>query len=154
MQRSIRDIAFGLVMLAGGAVFWWEMSKPRYQVDRMQDYGFDPVFFPRILIYIWLGLALLMVARALLFTGRAGDSQNWGAVLGTILLVLLYAGAISFVGFLFASVPFAAALMLFLGFRRPLIVGAVSLLFPLVTWYCFNFLLSIPLPTSPWFVRM
>ena len=95
-----------------------------------------------------------MVARALLFTGRPGDSQNWGAVLGTILLVLFCAGAISFVGFLFASVPFAAALMLFLGFRRPLIVGAVSLLFPLVTWYCFNFLLNIPLPTSPWFVRM
>jgi putative tricarboxylic transport membrane protein len=154
LQRSIRDIAFGLVMLAGGGLFWWEMSKPRYQVDRMQDYGFDPVFFPRILIYIWLGLALLMVARALLFTGRPGDSQNWGAVLGTILLVFFYAGAISFVGFLFASVPFAAALMLFLGFRRPLIVGAVSLLFPLVTWYCFNFLLNIPLPTSPWFVRM
>lgn len=141
-------------MLAGGGLFWWEMSKPRYQVDRMQDFGFDPVFFPRILIYIWLGLALLMVVRALVSPGRSDPGQNWSAVFGTIALVLLYAAAIGFVGFLFASVPFAAALMLFLGFRRPLIVAAVALLFPLATWYCFNFLLSIPLPTSPWFVRM
>jgi len=154
LQRSIRDIALGLAMLAGGGLFWWEMSKPRYQVDRMQDFGFDPVFFPRILIYIWLGLALLMVIRALLSPGRSSAGQNWVTVIGTIVLILLYAAAIGFVGFLFASVPFAAAFMLYLGFRRPLIVVAVSLLFPLVTWYCFNYLLSIPLPTSPWFVRM
>ena len=154
VTRGLRDIWFGAFAIAVGALLWWETTKPKYQVDKVQDYGFDPAFFPRILIVMWILLAAAMILRGLTRLKLPADEQDWRTLAGALACTFAYAAAINWIGFLFASIAFAAVIIPLLGFRKPLIALAIASLFPLATWYCFVFLLKIPLPASPWFTRM
>lgn len=154
MRKGVRDIIFGTCMLAVGGLLWWETSKPRYQADKVQDYGFDPAFFPRVLLGLWFLLTIVILARSVVVWSQEVEPQNWGRLAGSVVLSAAYIWLMDGIGFLFASVAFAIAIMVFLGLRRPMWIGLVGVLFPLLTWYCFVFLLQIPLPTSPWFVRL
>lgn len=154
MSRGLRDILFGLFALAFAGVLWWETTKPQYLSDNAQNYGFDPAFFPRILIVLWALLAVSIVVRGTQLMRDPMPEQNWFPLAGSVLITTGYLSLMNVVGFLFSSIAFAAVLMPFLGFRRPIIVAVVSVLFPIAVWYSFVFLLKIPLPTSPWFTRI
>ncbi|MGB7299703.1 MAG: tripartite tricarboxylate transporter TctB family protein [Burkholderiaceae bacterium] len=154
MNAGPRDLLFGLAMLAVGALLWWETTKPKYLADKMQDYGFDPAFFPRILIGLWILTALAISVRALKVWQLPGESQNWPRLLGVFALTGCYAWAVAEIGFLMASIAFTPLCILFLGYRRPIPILLITLVFPLATWYCFVFVLKIQLPVSPWFSRI
>ena len=154
VSQGLRDILFGAFALMCGAILWWETTKPKYQVDKVQDYGFDPAFYPRILIVIWVVLAIAIAVRGLKRMTVRMEPQRWFMFLGSAALTAAYMIAMDLIGFLFSSIAFALLIMPFLGFRKPLVIGLVAVLFPLATWYCFVFLLKIPLPTSPFFTRL
>lgn len=141
-------------MLVIAGLLWLETSRPAYQDATVLGYGFNPGFFPRILIGIWAALAVLLVLRALPRWRVPIDRPDWHGVAGVVVITAGYVALMREIGFLFASMAFALALMLVLGYRQWLVVLPVALLFPLVTWYTFVFLLQIQLPTSPWFVRL
>lgn len=154
MSQGLRDVVLGTFALLCSLALWWETTKPQYHGDNFQDYGFDPAFYPRILIAIWALLAIGVALRGLREMNVPMPEQNWLPLGGSVVIVAAYMVAMDYIGFLFASVAFSFVIMPFLGFRNPIIVGLVAILFPLATWYCFVFLLKIPLPTSPFFVRM
>ena len=154
MREGLRDIIFGAVMLVVAALLFLETTNPAYQQAGVLGYGFSPAFFPRILLIIWAALSVILIIRALPALHREIDKPDWGKLAGAVAITLGYIGLISLVGFAFASIVFAAALMLFLGYRQVVPVALVAVIFPLVTWYVFTFLLHISLPTSPWFNRL
>ncbi|MEZ5738058.1 MAG: tripartite tricarboxylate transporter TctB family protein [Burkholderiaceae bacterium] len=154
MRQGLRDLLFSLLMLGIGGFLWWETTKDSYQQDKMQDYGFDPAFFPRILIGLWMAMAVVILLGSFRDWAARMEGQRWGKLAGALALTSAYAAAMHVIGFLFASIPFSALMMVWLGFRRPVIVMAIAVLFPLLTWYSFVHLLNIPLPVSPWFSRM
>lgn len=153
MSKGVRDVLLGLCSLAMCGLLWWETSKPQYQADKVQDYGFDPAFFPRILLGVWVVLSVLVLVRALKVWNERVDGQRWARLAGSIAITVGYVSLMSLIGFALASMVFAIAIQLFLGLRGPVLVPAIAVTFPLATWYSFVYLLAIPLPTSPWFTR-
>lgn len=154
MRKGVRDIIFALSMLGLGALLWWETTGAQYEAGAVQDYGFDPAFFPRILLVLWIVLSLVILVRSWLVWSERIESQKWLRLAGCMLLCVVYVALMHAVGFLFASIAFAFAAMSFLGLQRPVWIALVGVLFPLLTWYCFVHLLQLPLPHSPWFTRV
>ncbi len=154
MRQGTLDVIYGAVMFAVGALLFWASTDPRYVAMPGMGAGSNPMFFPRILLALWMLLALLIAARGLLARGEPVPRQRWAQVGLVLALVAGYTWLITAVGFLLASVLLCLALMLALGYRRLVVVGAVTVLLPTVIWYVFEFVLKIPLPTSPWFDRL
>ena len=154
MRQGFRDMLFSLGMLGVAGLLWWETSRPKYQADKLQDSGFDPAFFPRIMLGLWVIIGVALLVRSFKSWTVPAEAQNWPKLIGSLVLVAFYAAAINYLGFLFASIPFMALFVALLGFRRPVVLLVVAVLFPLITWYTFVHLLSISLPVSPWFTRM
>lgn len=110
-----------------------------------------PAFFP------WgITAALTLLSLALLIRGLrgAGDSQappvigarGWlalGAFLG-------YAVLLPVLGFLAASIPFFAALMLLYGERRRVLVALTAIVVPTLIAWVFRYGFQILLPRSAW----
>lgn len=154
MRVKFRDTAFAGGMLLINGLFWMETRKSQYQVAKEQDYGFDPAFFPQILLILWALLSVAIFLRALLSKTEEVEAPLWHRFIYAVVLTALYLLAMDHVGFLFASIPYAAAFMLIFGYRHPVIMPLVAVVFPTVTWWLFVFPLQIPLPISPWFTRL
>ncbi len=58
----------------------------------------------------------------------------------------LYVAFLSFAGFVAASVPFFAVLMVLYGERRWIAIGAASLVVPVILVLVFRYVLQVPLP--------
>lgn len=151
MNTNIRDIAFASAMLGLNAVFWRESFKPQYQDTLAQDYGFSPVFFPQIILSIWAILCGVIIIRALLTAKTTEEAPIWKNLFSAIALTAGYIFLVNQAGFLIASIPFAASFMIVFGYRRPVVIASVSLIFPVATWWIFTHPLQIVLPSSPWF---
>ena len=153
MRRGTQDILFGAVMLAIAAFFWWESGAARYQTA-MVGHSFGPAFYPRILLVLWLLLAGLLVARGAVRRGEPVAAQAWRPLAGFVAITGAYIWLVTAIGFLFSSVLLCLASTIYLGYRRPVPVVAVSLGVPLLLWYLFVFVIRMPLPASPWFDRI
>lgn len=154
MRVKIRDTAFGGGMLLISGLFWLETRKSQYQVAKEQDYGFDPAFFPRILLLLWALLSAVIILRALVSETEEVEAPLWHRFVYAVALTAFYMLAMNYIGFLFASIPYTAAFMLVFGYRHRVIMPLVAVVFPTVTWWIFVFPLHIPLPVSPWFTRL
>jgi len=156
MRQAVLDLAFGLVMLGLGAFLLYETTDPRYAAA-LAGHEFPPMFYPRLLLGLWLFLAFLILLRggALLGAEAAAPSLDLVRLGGFIVLAGIYVTWLVFaVGFLFASVAFALLGMLFLGARHKLWVPVIGVGFPLLVWHLFQNVLGIPLPKSPWFLTI
>lgn len=111
---------------------------------------FGPQFFPRILLWVWLILAVAMMAESILLKGKKYKEQNWVGLFSSIILTGLACTLITVVGFLPVSLIFMFAYPWALGYRRIKILIPLSLIFSIATWYIFNEILLIPLPEIPW----
>jgi hypothetical protein len=115
--------------------------------------AFSPMFFPRIILWLWVGLAvldLLSEARKRTETERPRLAQVVIIAVGT----LVFLWSMTRLGFFLSAVPFTALVLITLNARRPPAVLAVSLGVPVALVALFNHALSLPLPTSPftwWF---
>ncbi len=154
-KESSRDIVFGSASTVVALILLYEAMSPDY-VAGLGDYGFSPVFFPTILIYVWIGLSVFIVARGI-WSKRQAVVERTGSLTRPLLAFLLtcaYAILMLNIGFLFSTVIYSAVFLAIFGYRRWIPVTLVSLLFPLLMWYVFTFLLNVSLPASPWFSRM
>ena len=109
----------------------------------------SPVFFPRIILGLWIGLTLIGLAQDLLSHNEVGGIERLGAVALFILAALIYVNLVTRWGFAVGSAPFAAIGLLLFGIRNPLIILAYAIAVPGVIVLLFNHILGMPLPTSP-----
>ncbi|MEX0732693.1 MAG: tripartite tricarboxylate transporter TctB family protein [Aquisalimonadaceae bacterium] len=155
MRQGVLDLAFGLMMLIVGSLLFYE-SFDAGSSRLLAGHQFPPMFYPRILLAIWMLLSLTLIGRGalLLKVDIKADRINLVRVGICMVLCGIYvAWLVPAVGFLIASIPFAFVLTIFLGARHKFWVPAISIGFPVIAWYVFQSILRIPLPRSPWFLN-
>lgn len=115
--------------------------------------AFSPMFYPRIILFIWVALTLLALATELM--AREGtEAPNILRVVVLSLATLVFLYAMPRLGFFLSAVPFSLLALITLGLRSPLPILGVAVGVPAALVALFNHLLILPLPTSPvawWF---
>ncbi|MDL2271534.1 tripartite tricarboxylate transporter TctB family protein [Desulfovibrio sp. OttesenSCG-928-I05] len=147
MPKITGRLLFSVVMFSIGA-FLLAYSYTTANVAAAAQFG--PQFFPRILLWTWLVLALAMMAESILLKGRKYKEQNWKGLFASIGLTALACTLMPIVGFLPISLTFMLAYPWALGYRRSTVLIPLSIIFSFATWYIFNEILLIPLPEIPW----
>lgn len=110
--------------------------------------AFSPVFFPRIILWLWIGLAALNLISTLWFRTPA-EARPLARVGLLALLLPIYALSIMPAGFFLASLVFCLLTLRLLGWARPSSLVAFSVGLPGALVILFNHWLTLPLPTSP-----
>ena len=112
---------------------------------------FGPMFYPRILLWMWIGIPGLLVVTSVVGKTKAPAAQKWGRLFGMFALVALCTLLLTQIGFLFSILLFSLSSSWFMGYRKPLGLVLSGIVFPVATWYLFHEILLIRLPVSPWF---
>lgn len=112
--------------------------------------AFDPNFFPRIILFCWIGLAFLNVAADL------RESNGWEVngflkVIPMAGLMVIYVYFLTTFGFFACSVVLSVIFLVILGVRNSLAIFSVSIGVPGALVALFNHVLKMPLPISPVF---
>ena len=112
----------------------------------------NTVFVPRIFLIAWMLLAAIQCVGGFI----RKDAEAYPAVqwtkLGTVsAIAVLVAFAMLGAGFLLATIPGFFLFTWAFGYRRPVILAAVSVIFPIAIWLLFINVFKLPLPHSPWF---
>jgi hypothetical protein len=154
MRRSMRDLVYGLVLLAIGGFLFWETTRPKYADVMGLGMATDPALYPRVLLKIWLLVVGTLVVRGFIMAGERGEPLRWWRLLGIVLATAAYGWLMSAIGFVASSVAFCLAAPPMLGYRRPPTLLAVGIGLPVLIWAVFTYALQISLPTSPWFHRI
>jgi hypothetical protein len=112
--------------------------------------AFSPMFFPRIILVILLGLSVLNVVIDFLQNSKGASIE----LLPVVLIGVAFVGYVLILvplGYFISSVAVGVVILLALGLRNPVqvflrpLVGAGALV------ALFNHALKMPLPTSPFF---
>ncbi|MBT3361556.1 MAG: tripartite tricarboxylate transporter TctB family protein [Rhodospirillales bacterium] len=146
-----KDVAYGAALVIIGGIFMGATFDEQYtSLGIGDDHG--PMFFPRILLGIWLLLATSVLVHGF-FGGTPGGSGRGQIVRAVIVIatVGLTAYLITVIGFLFASAFCLFSVSYLLGYRNPISLMVTTIIFPIAVWWIFANVLLITLPTSPWF---
>jgi hypothetical protein len=149
MKANLQSFFSGFLLLLAMALLLHTYS------DEYEGMGigaqFGPMFYPRILLWMWAGLSGLLVVTSVL--GKVGPpaAQRWGRLALMFGLVSGSTFLLTQIGFLFSMLLFALSSSWFMGYRKPLGLALAGVVFPISTWYLFHEILLIRLPVSPWF---
>lgn len=112
--------------------------------------AFSPMFFPRIILIILLGLAALNVVIDL-----TDPAQDQSIELVPVLIIsasfMGYVLLLMPLGYFISSTAVGVVILLALGLRNPVQVLGIPMLASGALVGLFNHLLKMPLPTSPFF---
>ncbi|GIT89612.1 hypothetical protein JANAI62_09030 [Jannaschia pagri] len=109
----------------------------------------SPMFFPRIVLSLWIGLAGLALVQSLRTTDGQSRPHSLLRLAILVLAVVIYSNLITTYGFFLCSVGLALVVLPIFGIRHPAIVGVYALAVPGSLVALFNHGLGMPLPTSP-----
>ena len=112
------------------------------------DLAQSPMFFPRIVLTLWIGLSLIALVQAVRTQADVAPIASWTRIAVVLISALIYTNVIGSEGFFLPSVVFALICLPTFGIRKPFIVAAFALLVPGVLVALFNHSLGMPLPTS------
>lgn len=149
MKSQAHSVFGGMLFLVGAALLVHSFDAHYEGMGIGANVG--PMYYPRILLWLWCALSLVLVVQPLLGREKDVPSQRWLPLAGIVVLVSAGAILMTVIGFLFSTILFCVSASLFMGYRR---IGGLLLTgigFPLGTWYLFQEVLLIPLPVSPWF---
>lgn len=149
-SRRAGSLAVTLAFLMLAAVLLRESFSEDYHLSRA-SMAMGPAFFPRIVLFLILGLGGLVIFDTLRQGKDAADTSGFWRVLGLIALTILHSVAMDWIGFVLASIPYIAASSAVLGYRRWAIVLPVAVIYAFAVWALFQKVLLIILPASPWF---
>jgi len=149
LDYRARAVFGGFVGLVAASLLWHTYDSNYDGMGIGAEFG--PMFYPRILLVLWLVLSAGLIIEALLLREKPIANQRWGMLLGTLVLVAGSTLLLNVIGFLFASLLFCILACLFLGYREPIGLVLTGIIFPICTWYLFHEILMIRLPVSPWF---
>jgi hypothetical protein len=115
--------------------------------------AFSPMFFPRIILWMWVALAVLDLSAEVIRRKETERPQILRVVIIAVATVA-FLWSMTRLGFFLSAVPFTALVLITLNTRAPLPLLAVSVGVPMALVGLFNHVLTLPLPTSPfawWF---
>ncbi len=151
MREGTSNILSGSIIILFGVAMLLEMAKAQY-AGMGEGLGTGPAFFPRILMGAFIITGLLTILNGVRKKGNLLEPINKGKIFVFILITSVLFFSVSCLGFLFSVFPFLLVAMWVMGFRKKLLIVVISLIFSLSSWYLFNFVFEIILPTSPWFI--
>ncbi len=149
-MSSRSQALFGGVALLAGIGLLANSFSPHYESMGIGA-SVGPMFFPRILLGLWIALAALLTIQPLAGGTSPLPRQRLGMLLGLVALAGTAALLMILIGFLLSSILFCLATTLFLGYRGLAGIVLTGIVFPLAIWYLFQKVLLVPLPVSPWF---
>lgn len=112
--------------------------------------AFSPMFFPRIILFVLLGLAALNVMIDFAST-PAPKSIELLPVLIIATAFVVYVFVLMSAGYFISSVGVGIVILVALGLRNPLQVIGIPVVGAGALVMLFNHVLKMPLPTSPFF---
>jgi len=142
---SERVLVLFALLVAAAALFSTTFGTEYRLLGAVQS----PVFFPRIILGLMMGLLAVAIAQELVAPTSVPPVEKWLSLIVFVLAALLFANAITRVGFLLAAVPFSAVALPVFGIRNPAVIAAYALVVPGAIVVLFNHVLKLPLPTAP-----
>jgi putative tricarboxylic transport membrane protein len=151
-RQSSWDLAYGGVLFVIGAILFASTFDPRYSGMGIGS-DFSPMFFPRVLLAVWMGLSVLIAVRFMLanLPEEVLPAQRWSRLTAVCIAVAVFTWLMEAIGFLLAMVPACIVVALLFGYRRPGPLIGFSVVFPVAIWLIFIKAIQVPLPYSPWF---
>lgn len=146
MHRLINErviVQFGLFLVAV-ALFLSTFQQSFTASDMAQS----PMFFPRIILVLWMVLSAIALVQTVQEHDVAPPIASWARIVIVIAAAMVYANAIGSEGFFLPSVVFALISLPAFGIRSPLLVLLFAVLVPGSLVLLFNHTLGMPLPTS------
>lgn len=123
-----------------------------YSNDFTKAWSQSPYLFPVIVAIILFVLGAVLLKQGCGGAEKASSSpaedttSDPKSALITLALVVAYFLLLPFAGFLFATIPFLAMFIFFLGERKPLVLAFVSVGVSVVLYLLFSVLLNVQLP--------
>lgn len=112
--------------------------------------AFSPMFFPRVILGVLLGLAALNVVVDFLATNENKPIELWPVIIISAAF-MAYVLMLQPLGYFISSVAVGIVILLALGLRNPLQVMLVPVCGAGALVGLFNHVLKMPLPNSPFF---
>lgn len=141
----------GLVLTTIALILLWHTFDPVYQ-DRLAGLQFGPVFFPQLVLGLWLCLAApLIVFVPVDLRQTLLENRKYLPVVFFGMLLLAYVWILPWLGYLLSTLAFALALQLIVGDRKPLSLLIWSVVLSIGSWAAFEHVLEIVLPAGKWF---
>ncbi|MEM1399954.1 MAG: tripartite tricarboxylate transporter TctB family protein [Pseudomonadota bacterium] len=112
------------------------------------DVAQSPMFFPRIILTLWIGLALIALIQSTMTMEKTKPIASWVRIGIVLAVTLVYTNLISREGFFLPSVAFALICLPAFGVRNPVLVILFAIAAPASLVLLFNHGLGMPLPTS------
>ncbi|MDL2210110.1 tripartite tricarboxylate transporter TctB family protein [Desulfovibrio sp. OttesenSCG-928-O18] len=151
MNRAIPLIFSGTMIFISGFLLLHSYIFPP-DVSQSTDTKYGLMFYPRIILFAWLGCAVALFLQYLTrkrnFVLKEISWRLLGISIGLTLLVCIL---LDYLGFLPACIAFCFAYPFLLGYRNVKVLIPVSILYAVGLWFVFNKVLLIILPASPWF---
>ncbi len=135
MPRCMSDLVGGGVLLGASAVLYAQTVGKGFAHAEIAR---DPVWYPRLILVLLALASLGLIVRGLAGPADKGaQAPLWGRFLAVAAAVTAYFLLFDVAGFLLASLVFLPAMTVLLGYRRPLVIGLVAVIFVGLVWYCF-----------------
>jgi hypothetical protein len=112
------------------------------------DLAQSPMFFPRIILTLWIGLAIIGLFQSIRANEATTPIASWTRIAVILIAALIYTNVIGSEGFFLPSVVFALICLPAFGIRNPFMIALFAVLVPGALVLLFNHTLGMPLPTS------
>lgn len=140
MKARVLDLCYGGAALAAAvAVFIAGGGN-----DRPVAVASNPYWYPKVLLVLIGVCAIWLMVKAVLNSHAATppDRLRWRSLTGTMVISGAYLLGYEWLGFVPATLALMLVFALFQGFRRPLLLVVVAVLFTVLIWYGFADLLN------------
>ena len=134
-----------LAMLFVAAALYTSTYTQSYSAS---DLAQSPMFFPRIILMLWIGLNIIALVQAFLRERSADPIASMARISAVVVATLIYTNVIGSEGFFIPSVLFALITLPVFGIRNPILVALFAVAVPGTLVLLFNHTLGMPLPTS------
>lgn len=142
---ALKNSLFGVSMLLSGIfLLHTAYSNPYAGVP-----GEDPMFFPRLLLWPWVGISAIICVVDFRQKAPILPPLRWGPLCAVTLLLIASAVLMPRIGFVPVAFPFFLLYAWITGYRRWLVLVPTALAFTVGVWWLFNFVLEIQLPGVP-----
>ena len=108
----------------------------------------SPMFFPRIILVMWMGLNVIALVQTILAAETSTPIASWMRISIVVVAATIYTNVIGSEGFFLPSVVFALICLPAFGIRNPVLIGLFAVAVPGALVILFNHTLGMPLPTS------
>lgn len=151
MSRKAIEAMFGAMMFFLGAALMIHTYADRYR-DTGVGVEFGPIFYPRVLLWAWLALSAGVVLQTLFSsTDASGKKYDWKKAAIMMIMIAVCTYLLDIIGFLFSTILFFIVSCRYFGYRKVWQLALIGVGAPTATWYVFQYILQIQLPTSIFF---